>query len=146
MEKNNLHIYDKAKYHAEEVEQNGLPDHQAYNHTTFFFSWLVNNNLTSEWLELECKSAQYREGEISINQLYEWFDTCLASDMLSDRGNAFAMAYFNFSNGSYLSDYHDYLQNDLPSEFHVPYTQENENIIHAVISQRYDVWSQLQLA
>lgn len=143
METNSIHIYDKAKYHQEEVEENGLAVYHSYHHTIFFFSWLVQNNLTSDSFELESEGelTKYRKGEISINKLYEWWDTCLASDMLSSKGNAFAMFYFDFSNGSYLSDYHEYLQKELPTEFHVPYTQENENIIHVVISERYDEWS-----
>ena len=57
--------------------------------------------------------------------------------MLSDEGNAFAMAYFDFDKGRYLKDYQKYLQKNLPSQFHVPYTQENEKLMHQVIDRRY---------
>jgi hypothetical protein len=134
--------YDKAKYHLESVDELGLPDEHAYNHTTFFMSWLVQKRLMSDWFEEECRSevAKYRAGSISINQLYEHWDTCLVSDMLSDEGNAFAAHYFDFEKGVYLSDYHEHLQRGLPSEFHVPYTAENEAIAHRFISERYATW------
>ena len=136
------HVYDKAKYHAESVEGYGLSEEHAYHHTTFFFSWLVANRLMSEWFEEECAAEveAFREGRMHINTLYEQWDCCLISDMLSDEGNAFAMAYFEFDEGNYIKDYINHLQKGLPSEFHVSYTPENERIIHAVINRRYMEW------
>lgn len=141
---NQCAVYDKAKYHFDSVEKAGLPEEHAYHHTSFFLSWLVRNNLMSDWYESECEEqvADFRIGKSTINQLYEWWDTCLMSDMLSEEGNAFASAYFDFDKGMYLNDYHAYLQKELPSEFHVPYTPENEAIIHAVISRRFEDWKQ----
>ena len=139
-------VYDKAKYHSEFIEEQGLPEEHAYNHTTFFMSWLVKNRLMSDFFESESKDEveKYRSGQTTINQLYEWWDCCLVSDMLSERGNAFARSYFDFENGSYLSDYEQYLKKNLPSEFHVPYTADNERVIHQVIKSRYEEWNRLQ--
>jgi hypothetical protein len=136
------YVYDKAKYHYDSVEKEGLPGEHAYNHTTFFLSWLVRNDLMSDWFREECADelAKYRDGAISINDLYEWWDTCLVSDMLGDEGNAFAGDYFDFEKGAYLADYAQHLQRDLPSEFHVPYTAENEATMHHVISGRFSDW------
>lgn len=79
-----------------------------------------------------------------MNKLYELWDCCLVSDMLSDRGNTFARAYFDFESGAYLKDYAKHLQKELPSEFHVPYTAANEEAIHHVISKRFEAWSKGQ--
>ena len=138
------YVYDKAKYHFEEVGENNLPEAHAYHHTTFFLSWLIKNNLMSEWFEIESKSelSKYRAEEISVNDLYEWWDTCLASDMLSEQGNSFAKHYFDFDAGAYLEDHKIYLQKNLPTEFHVAYTPENEALIHEVISRRYGEWKE----
>lgn len=135
-------VYDKAKYHDETIQNLGLPDEHAYNHTTFFMSWLVKNNLMSEEFENEKNNPvkKYRLGEITINKLYEWWDCCLISDMLNAEGNAFAQAYFDFEKGMYLKDHSKYLQKNLPSEFHVPYITDNEATIHAVIEKRYKEW------
>ena len=135
-------VYDKAKYHDDSVAQHDLPDHHAYHHTTYFLSWLLANRLMSEWFEAEGKDeiAKYRSRKMSVNELYEWWDCCLISDMLSDRGNAFARAYFDFDNGTYLADYEQHLLGDLPTIFHLPYTPENEAVIHRVIDERYRAW------
>lgn len=142
MKPSNPYAYDKAKYHDETIQTLGLPEEHAYNHTTFFMAWLVKNHLMSEEFENDGPVNDYRHEKITINKLYEWWDCCLISDMLSLEGNAFAQAYFDFNKGSYLKDYHERLQKNLPSEFHVPYTAENEATIHAVIDQRFKEWKE----
>ena len=82
----------------------------------------------------------FRAGDTSIHAVYDWWDRCLIDDMLSDEGNAFAQSYFDFERGGYLKDYARTLQRDLPSEFHVPFTEQNYQAIRAVIDQRYDDW------
>lgn len=135
-------VYDKAKYHDESIQSLGLPDEHAYNHTTFFMSWLVRNHLMSEDFEYVKGNPvnDYRHGKISINKLYEWWDCCLISDMLNREGNAFAQAYFDFDKGKYLEDYSKHLQKNLATQLHVPYTAENEATIHAIIDKRYKEW------
>jgi hypothetical protein len=142
MQSDNPYVYDKAKYHLESVDDLGLPEEHAFNHTTYFLSWLVKSNLMSEWFcsESADELAKYKAGAASINELYEWWDTCLISDMLGEEGNAFASAYFDFERGNCIAGYQATLQRDLPSEFHVPYTAENEALIHAVISGRFMEW------
>ncbi len=136
------YIYDKAEYHFESVAKHGLPDHQAYNHTTFFISWLINKSFIARLFQDREKDNldQYRSGAITINELYERWDCCLTSDMLTAEGNAFAREYFDFSTGIYLKDYSQHLQQGLQSEFHVAYTPENEAQIHQVINSRFNEW------
>lgn len=62
--------------------------------------------------------------------------------MLSDEGNAFAQSYFGFDRGDSLADYARALQRDLPSQYHVPFTEENYQAIRAVIDARYAAWKQ----
>lgn len=138
------YVYDKAKYHDDSVQEQRLPETHAYHHTTYFLSWLLKHHLMSEWFESEGKAeiAKYRAGEISVNDLYEWWDCCLLSDMLNDEGNAFAKAYFDFDRGAYIADYEKHLLGTLPTIFHLPYTAENEATIHRVIDERYRAWKQ----
>ena len=139
---NNPYAYDKAKFHHDSIAQYGLADEHAYNHTTYFLSWLIKRHLISDFFESESDNLvkEFRAGLTTINKVYEYWDCCLVSDMLNDEGNAFAMAYFDFAKGEYLKDYQKHLQKDLPSEFHVPYTVDNERVIHAIIDQRYQQW------
>lgn len=37
-------VFDKAKYHLETIDNLNLDDNQAYVHSGFFFSWLINND------------------------------------------------------------------------------------------------------
>ncbi len=146
IQNNSTVVYDKAKYHLETTEDLDLPEEHACHHTTYFLSWLINNGLMSDEFESEQNNPvnEYRNGCISINKLYEWWDCCLISDMISPEGNAFAQVYFDFNHGEYLDDYVEVLQNDLPSLFHVPYTVENESLIHSVIDKRFNAWKNTQ--
>ena len=49
---------------------------------------------------------------------------------------------FDFEKGNYISDYIANLQKkkNLPSEFHVKYTPENEKTIYSIITKRYKEW------
>lgn len=136
------YAFDKAKYHAETVEEQGLPEQHAYHHTTYFLSWLIRNGLMSDGFEQQGRREldDYRRGRITINALYERWDCCLISDMLSAEGNAFAHAYFDFSGGAWIGDYIELLQGNLATEFHIPYTAENEAQIHRVIDARFAAW------
>ena len=139
------HAYDKAKYHSETIEELGLPPHNASLLDVFFLSWLIKRGLTSGEFESahSRELKRYRKDQLSIQDFYyERCDGCLVSDMLNDEGNAFATAYFDFQHGNYLADYEKHLQKDLPSAFHVTYTQENERRFHAVIDARYAQWKQ----
>ena len=135
-------VYDKAKYHDETIEEFGLPEEHAANHTVFFLRWLIERRLMSALFETDGADLvrAFRAGEASSHALYDWWDRCLIDDMLSDEGNAFAQSYFDFERGGYLKDYARTLQRDLPSEFHVPFTEQNYQAIRAVIDQRYDDW------
>jgi hypothetical protein len=135
-------VYDKAKYHDETVEEFGLPEEHAANHTVFFLRWLIEHSLVSSFFQTESADVlnAFRAGKASIHDVYAWWDRCLISDMLSDEGNAFAQAYFDFERGEYLRDYAQVLQRDMPSEFHVAYNEPNYQSMRSVIDARYAAW------
>ena len=139
-------VYDKAKYHRESVELAGLDEVQAEVHTAFFLGWLIDNDLVSDEMRSECPDllAEYKLRKKTAIDVYGFWDCCLVDDMLSDDGNAFAQSYFDFARGQYLADYADTLLNELPSEFHVPYTWENYAIIGERIDRRYAEWRKSQ--
>lgn len=137
------HVYDKAEYHHETIEQHGLSEEHAANHTVMFLRWLIERRMMSEFLEQEAEGIlqQFRDGEISIHRVYGWWDACLIDDMLSEEGNAFAMHYFDFERGRYIHDYIRTLQGRLPSEFHVDYTEDSYQKMRQIIDRRYDEWT-----
>jgi hypothetical protein len=136
------YVYDKAKYHFESIEIHGLPQHHASNHTVPILRWLIENDLMSDFFLSNCAKevAAYRRGEMTIHDLYEWWDNSLVSDMVSDSGNAFGLQYFDFQHGQYLTDYIELLQGDLPSELHVNYDETNYAILKRRIDERYKAW------
>lgn len=136
------YVYDKAKYHDDTVANFGLPEEHASNHTIFFLRWLMDNDLVSDFFVSESGDilARYRAGNASIYDVYEWWDRVLLSEMLSEEGNAFAMSYFDFERGKYISDYKKALKGRLPSEFHVQYNEENYEQMRKVIDRRFAEW------
>jgi hypothetical protein len=142
MNSNSPHVYDKAKYHYESVEQAGLSEEHASNHAVSILRWLIENKLMSEFFLAEGGDAlaKLKSGDLTIHGLYNWWDACLVSDMLSDEGNAFAMHYFDYQRGKYISDYISALQGNLPSEFHVLYSEENYAKLRTIIDRRYADW------
>ncbi|HUG11976.1 MAG TPA: hypothetical protein VMM36_13230 [Opitutaceae bacterium] len=136
------HVYDKAKYHHETIEQHGLSDEHAANHTVVFLRWAIERRSMSDFFEKEAMDVlrKFRAGAVGIHEVYEWWDCCLIDDMLSEEGNAFAMHYFDFQEGRYLRDYISTLQRGLPSEFHIDFTEENYGAMKSVIDRRYEEW------
>jgi hypothetical protein len=136
--------YDKAKYHYETVQEEGLPEEHAANHTVYFLRWLIERDLTSEFFRNDGKEPleRFRKGECTIHEVYGWWDEVLAGDMLSDEGNSFAMAYFDFDKGKYMEDYEETLLGDFESTWHIPFTEENYRKFKAVIDRRYVEWKQ----
>jgi len=133
-------VYDKAKYHDATVEEYGLPEKHAENHTVFFLRWLIENGLMNADVMDSAIVDNFRIGKASIHDIYRWHDRCLMDQMLSEEGNAFAKYYFDFHRGRYMDDYVRTLQGDLPSEYHIKYTEKNYSLMKEVIDRRYQAW------
>ncbi|HXC01629.1 MAG TPA: hypothetical protein VNU49_03185 [Opitutaceae bacterium] len=136
------HVYDKAKYHYETIEQHDLSEEHAANHTVVFLRWLIDRRMMSEFFEKEAVEIlrKFRAGQATIHQVYEWWDCCLIDDMLSEEGNAFAKHYFDFEHGRYIHDYIATLKHGLPTEFHIDYSEGNYQTMKKVIDRRYEEW------
>ncbi len=136
-------VYDKSKWHLETVAEHGLPEEHASHHIAFFFRWCIEHDLVSEWLRTELPDdyVAVRDGRLSaLNYFEKMLDGCLVDDMLTDEGNAFASAYFDYDVGRYLDDLIGALKGDLPSEYHIPLNDDAYESIKAVIDRRYAAW------
>ncbi|HEY1171254.1 MAG TPA: hypothetical protein VGH19_07810 [Verrucomicrobiae bacterium] len=140
--------YDKAKWHDETIAEYGLPESHASHHIVFFFRWCIEHDFIDEWLRTDSPDdyQAVRTGEISALDYFDSLDRCLVSDMLTDEGNAFADAYFDYDHGLYLSDLIATLQGDLPSEFHIPFNDDTYGRIKVIIDKRYAAWKAGDLA
>jgi hypothetical protein len=144
------YVYDKAKYHTDRNWPTGLPDGQALVHTGFFCGWLVERGqVVAAWLEAEPDLAtRFAEHGVTGPQIYDGWDGVLLSEMLTEEGNAFGMAYFDFENGVFITDYerlinsgHLQLHPHRPATvFHVLDTWANYEVVRAIFDERYDQW------
>lgn len=101
-------VYDKAKYHSESVETEGLPDGQEFVHTGFYLGWLIENGLLdAEFVDdfLVDEIAAFKERKLTGPEIYSRCDGALVDDMLSEEGNAFSQHYFDFQTGQFVGDY-----------------------------------------
>lgn len=135
-------VYDNATFHAESVQHEGLPEHQASVHTSMYLGWLIESDLVSDPFASESKDLiqQFKSRQITAAKIYAHWDHCLVEDMLNEQGNAFTQAYFDFDRGQFLSDYEQALGAELPSLFHVEDTWDNYDRLKAQIDQRFDAW------
>jgi hypothetical protein len=141
--------YDKAKWHDETVAKCGLPEANACHHFAFFFRWLVDRDLLSEWMHSEFPDEipAIRSGQLSVVTFIETqLDGCFISDMPNDEGNAFTDTYFDYQHGRYLSDLIDTLKGSLPSEYHIPVNDETYGRLKPIIDERYAAWKAGDLA
>lgn len=140
---NSSYVFDKAKYHDNSIEELGLDEEQAFVHTGLFFAWLVNNGLMSEFFisETSAEIEKLKNRKISPSAIYMNCDGVLIGDMLSDKGFNFAMRYFDFEKGSYVSDYEKAFNVKDDEFFTVKDTWENYDIIKAKIDAAYEKWS-----
>jgi hypothetical protein len=135
-------VYDKAEWHLGSCEENGLSDDHAYMHTAVFICWLADRNLLDvDFLEGDEAITKIRRREGKPIDLYEQWDGWFPEDMMTPTGRAFAAAYFDFDQGSYINDYVATLARGLKNEFHVPVSWESYERMVPVIDARFREFS-----
>lgn len=135
-------VYDKAKYHFESIEKDGLNEIQAYVHTAFYWRWILDNDFIDPHFREDFMEdfEAYKSGEISALRFYEIVDGCLIGDMMNEEGNQFSSHYFDFQTGQYLKDYMGLLANGMKSAFAVVYSDENYERLKPYIDRAYRAW------
>lgn len=135
-------VYDRAGWHSEGDWPNGLPRSQACVHAGLFLGWVIDRGLVSAAFAgdfpqlLEAFRSRRKTGP----QVYALAGGILASDMLSDVGNAFARAYYDLESGHFLAEYEALLASSLPSAYHVADTWPNYEKLRAHLDARFDAW------
>jgi len=139
---NTVDVYDKAKWHFEGEFPEELDAFQGYVHTGIFLSWLIDNNLVSDEFQsdFEEEIKEFKNRKLTGPQIFERCDGVLMLDMINELGNRFALHYFDFEKGQYLSDYETTLATNLPSLYHVADTWENYEKIKQVLDRRFTDW------
>ena len=136
-----LIVYDKAKWHYDgEDYPDDLSEDNAYTHGGFYLAWLVDNDLTSAEFQEDEKTtiADYRRSYIKPSAFFEIVDGVLASDMLSEKGNAFTEYYY----ADLFFDDYELLFEDADSPYHVRDTKKNYKLVSRMIDEAYEEWEE----
>ena len=135
-------IYDKAKWHYGGDFPEDLDTFQGFVHTGMFLGWLIESDLMSHEFKEDFEDLinKFKQRELTGPQIFESMDGVLSLEEISETGNRFALKYFDFSHGQYLTDYDNTIASGLPTMYHVKDTWENYERLKAVIDQRFDIW------
>ena len=126
--------YDDFDYHVGDAVKRGMPEDNAFTHIGFMLAWTVRHELADpEFFPGEI-ARQLRECELFANDLRDFTDGKLMSDMLLPEGSAFLDAYYR----SYLDEYGAEFA-DLP-EYGVPDDAEHQARIDRRIDGAYSRW------
>lgn len=135
--------FDDASFHSDGNFPEDLPPEAGATHIGMFLTWLIINDLESDWLKEEAadgiaslKSRLVTPGSFTL----DFFDGKFTDEDVSETGKAFTLAYFDLQKGAYIDDYHVTLSKDLPSVYHTEDSWENYDKLSRVIDQRYSEW------
>ena len=109
--------YDDATWHCGGQFPADLPADAAATHTGMFLAWAVLNGLVSDDLLENRPELLLRLANRDITPGRFFLSACdgkFTDEDLSDEGNDFAAAYFDFDEGDYLADYESTLGAGLP--------------------------------
>jgi hypothetical protein len=135
------YVYAKAEYNMLGTSGDAPSWEHASGSILFFLRWAMDNNLMSKWFDEESEEglAEYRKGALSLFEFFEKeCDLVLLSDMLSDEGNGFARAYFDYEAGRYLDDVWATL--GLQRGEYPLYTEESYGRLKSLFDSRHASW------
>lgn len=137
---NTVDVYDKAKWHFSGEFPEDLDDFQGYVHTGMFLGWLIDNDLVSDEFKNDHveEIEQFKQQKLTGSQIFErCCDGVLMLEDVSELGNRFALPYFDFDAGQYLTDYENVLAENLPTMYHVADTWDNYMKLKQVLDKRF---------
>jgi hypothetical protein len=135
--------YDDAGWHSGGDFPRDLPPEAGATHIAMFFAWALLNALGSEeglMMDRNELLSLLHDRLLSPAQIFaRASDDKFLSDDLNDEGNAFAVAYYENSNG-YLADYGEILTENLPSPYHVNDSWETFDLLKPKLDSRLEEW------
>lgn len=135
--------YDDASWHYGGNFPDDLPNVAGATHTGMFVAWALINGLAGPIHTEEFPEALngLMERRVTPGQFFiEECDGKFTDEDLTDEGNDFAKAYFDFTTGVYLTDYEGALATNLATLYHVPDTWENFDRLAPIINRRFEDW------
>ncbi len=135
--------YDDASWHYGGDFPKDLAPEAGATHTGMFVAWCMLNGLASE-LHVDEFPDLLRELKVRTLTPASYFikacDEKFTDEDLSEEGNSFAKAYFDFDKGEYLGDYEATFSLSGQDLYRVPDTWESFDRLAPLIRKRYDEW------
>jgi len=134
-------VYDKAKWHFGGEFPEELDNFQAYVHTGFYLTWIIENGLfdTNGDEHLKSEISKVKMKEMTGAEFFERnLDGVLMDDDLTETGNEFTYNYYE--QGTFLDDYSKTLGNDVPTLYHIQDNWENYKKIKLLLDKRFKRW------
>lgn len=131
---------DRADWHYGGDFPVDLPIENGATHIGMYLTWIIKNNLQSEFLDEEMPDAinDLRKQKISGRDfLLDYCDEKFTEEELSEEGLAFTEDYYS---EDYISDYEATLADGLASIYYVENSWENYDKIAPAISKRFNEW------
>jgi len=135
--------YDRADWHSGGKYPSDLPPENGGTHIGFFLAWAIQRDLVGNLHREESShalDAVKSRRMTGRDFLFQQCDGKFWKDDLSDKGNAFAEAYYADKNGTYVNDLNDVLGRGLPSLYHVADSWENFDKLAPLIDRRFKNW------
>jgi hypothetical protein len=135
--------YDDASWHYGGNFPKDLPIGAGATHTGMFVAWALLSGLAGDIFIHDFPNEIPKLVSRSVTPgafFLQWCDGKFTDEDLSDEGNRFAQAYFDFQNGKYLADYELTLGGGLVDLYHVMDTWENFERLKPVLDQRFAEW------
>ncbi len=133
--------YDDASWHYGGDFPKDLPPSAGATHIGMFLSWCLLNGLggalhTEEFADQleKLKNRTITPGQHFLSVCDEKF----WDQDLSEEGNEFAKAYYDFTEGEYISDYGNALSLKGKSLYHIPDTWATFDKLAPIIKRRYE--------
>lgn len=139
--------YDDVRWHASDAFPQDLPPAAAATHTGMFVAWALLSGLG---VEAHAEHVFQLAGRLLTPGafLLAACDGRFSDEDLTDEGNAFAQAYFDFDTGKYLDDYEAAVGGSVPpgpqALYYVADTWDNFDRLAPVLDRRFSQWKTTQ--
>ncbi|MGO8933516.1 MAG: hypothetical protein ACLPLZ_08095 [Terracidiphilus sp.] len=135
--------YDDASWHYGGNFPKDLPATAGATHTGMFVAWALLSGFAGDIYIRDFPNEIPKLLSRSVTPGEFFLESCdgkFTDDDLSDEGNEFAQAYFDFQKGKYLADYELTLGAGLADLYHVRDTWENFDRLKPVLDRRHAEW------
>lgn len=136
--------YDRIDWHTNGNFPKDLPFENGGTHIGMFITWVINNNLISEFhLEKSIESIKKVKTQqmTGTEFLIKECDTKFWEEDLNSEGNSFSKFYYanNDDYGEYIDDYSKVF-NEYETLYSVEDTWGNYSKIEPIITKKYSDW------